>query len=116
MSTTSFFTDGKTYYSLCPPLTLELSRLPPLDKILNETLSMVLNNYETIASFLSDTYIQCIFSEAYIGRSSEMLHDSIIKELKTYGDIDHEEVDGLPVQLSNSTHHTSGGHHEQRIG
>ena len=33
MSTTSFFTDGKTYYSLCPPpLTLELSCLPPLDK------------------------------------------------------------------------------------
>ena len=32
MSTMSFFTDGKTYYSVCPPLTLELSRLPPLDE------------------------------------------------------------------------------------
>ena len=42
MSTTSFFMDGKLYFSLCPPLTLQLSRLPPLMKILNETL-LVLN-------------------------------------------------------------------------
>ena len=40
MTTMSFFTDGKTYYSLCPPLTLELSSLPPLTKILNETLDL----------------------------------------------------------------------------
>ena len=44
LMSTSFFMDGKIYYSLCPPLTLQLSRLLPLTKILNETLLRVQPN------------------------------------------------------------------------
>ena len=50
MSTKSFFVDEKNTWNItivCPPLTLKLSRLPPLvNKILNETLNIYAINFD----------------------------------------------------------------------